>query len=116
MPLCAADASLADAVQRQDSAATVRLLSSARSLVNVAQADGTTALQWAAHWNDASMVVALIRAGADVNATNRYGVSPLVVASGIGTGVAVIDALLKREGRRPPRAFIFVNIAGTDLQ
>jgi uncharacterized protein len=95
MPLCAADASLADAVQRQDSAATARLLSSASSLVNVAQADGTTALHWAAHWNDASTVAALIRAGADVNATNRYGVSPLVVASGIGTGVAVIDALLK---------------------
>ena len=95
LPLAAADAALADAIQRQDTSATARLLAAPRPAVNAAQADGTTALHWAAHWNDLSTVTALIRAGANVNAVNRYGVSPLLVASAVGNGVAVMDALLK---------------------
>jgi ankyrin repeat protein len=95
VPLVAADAALADAVQRQDSAAIARLLASPRPAVNGTQPDGTTALHWAAHWNDPATVTALIRAGANVNAVNRYGVAPLLVASEVGNGVAVIDALLK---------------------
>jgi ankyrin repeat protein len=93
--LSAAEPTLADAIQRQDGALTTRLLAAPHPGVNLRQADGTTALHWAAHWNDLQTVTALIRAGADVNATNRYGVAPLLLASDLGTGVGVIDALLK---------------------
>ena len=48
--------------------------------VNAAEIDGTTALHWAARINDAPTADLLIRAGADVKAANRYGVTPLSVA------------------------------------
>ena len=38
--------------------------------VNARQADGATALHWAAHWDDLQVADALIRAGARVNAAN----------------------------------------------
>ena len=42
-----------------------------------AEADGTTALHWAVRQNDLELVDRLLRTGADVNAANRYGVTPL---------------------------------------
>lgn len=45
--------------------------------VNAAKADGTTALHWAAHWNDMEMVDMLIAAGAVPDPANDYGVTPL---------------------------------------
>jgi ankyrin repeat protein len=42
--------------------------------------DGTTPLHWAAHDGDAAKVDALIRAGADVNARNRFSSTPLYEA------------------------------------
>src|SRR4051794_9356664 len=69
----ASDPRLADAVERRDHAAVEALLSQ-RVDVNAAQADGATALHWAAHWNDEETVERLIRAGANVNAVNENGV------------------------------------------
>src|SRR6266496_131125 len=51
-----------------------------RADVNAAQPDGTTALHWAAHWNDAEAVSLLLRAGANAKAMNRYGATPLYEA------------------------------------
>ena len=57
--------------------------------VRAAMPDGTTALHWSAHWNDAEAVQALIGAGANVNAANDLGVTPLGVAS-TDAGPAVV--------------------------
>ena len=56
--------------------------------------DGTTALHWAAHWNDVATVDALIRAGANVNAATDIGVTPLWLACSDG-GPAIVTSLLK---------------------
>ena len=46
-----------------------------RADVNAREADGTTPLHWAARAGDLQTVDLLIRAGAEVNAVNRYGMS-----------------------------------------
>ena len=89
----AAGPDAADAAQRKDKNA-IRALIKQRADVNGAQPDGTTALHWAAHWNDAELVDLLLRAGANAKAVNRYGATPLseAVASGSGT---MVEALLR---------------------
>ena len=72
----AAGSEAADAAQRRDTAA-VRALVAKRANVNAPQADGTTALHWAVHWNDVEAARVLIKAGANPSATNRFGASPL---------------------------------------
>ena len=72
----AAGSEAADAAQRKDAAA-VRALIAKRADINAPQADGTTALHWAVHWNDAETARFLLRAGANPSATNRFGASPL---------------------------------------
>jgi ankyrin repeat protein len=62
--------------------------------VNAAQPDGTTALHWAAHWNDAEAVNLLLQAGANAKAVNRYGATPLSEAVVSGSA-KMIEALLK---------------------
>jgi ankyrin repeat protein len=61
--------------------------------VNARQADGTSALHWAAHRDNLEMVDLLLRAGAQVSAANRYGVMPLSLACTNGSA-AVIERLL----------------------
>ena len=77
-----ADGTLARAVEVRDSA-SVRQLLAARVDVNAPQADGSTALLWAAHHDDLELVDQLLRAGAHVKAANRYGVAPLT-SCGLG--------------------------------
>jgi ankyrin repeat protein len=88
-----AGADAADAAQRKDKEA-LRALLRQRTNVNAAQADGTTALHWAVHWNDEEAVNLLLRAGADARAKNRYGATPLSEAVTSGS-VAMVEALLK---------------------
>ncbi|HEX4998158.1 MAG TPA: ankyrin repeat domain-containing protein [Terriglobia bacterium] len=85
-------AEAADAAQSRNIEA-LRVFISRRGDVNAAQPDGTTALQWAAHWNDLEAVNLLLKAGANVKATNRYGVSALSEAVVSGSP-ALIGALL----------------------
>ena len=94
---------LIEAVKASDREAVRTLLQSGAD-VNAAEADGTTAMHWAAHNGDLETVEALIRENAGVNTKNRYGVAPLWLASTNGH-VDVVDALL-REGADPetPRA------------
>ncbi|MSO20547.1 MAG: hypothetical protein EXQ56_08795 [Acidobacteria bacterium] len=73
------DRRIVDAAKGQDKAA-LRTLIQQKADVNVPQADGATALHWAAHWNDLEMADQLIAAGAKPNAANDYGVTPLKLA------------------------------------
>jgi ankyrin repeat protein len=82
-----------DAAQRGDLEA-VRSLIRARSDVNKAEADGTTALHWAIRSNNLQMADMLVKAGANVQAINRYGIPPLTLAAENGSAPAV-DLLLK---------------------
>jgi ankyrin repeat protein len=89
----AAAADAADAIQNRDTDA-LRALINQRADVNAPQPDGTTALHWAAHWNDLDAVNLLLRAGANAKAANRYGATPLSEAAALGNA-AIIEALLK---------------------
>jgi ankyrin repeat protein len=75
----APDNRLVDAVEHRDGE-TARALIAQRVDANARQADGTTALHWATHWDDADLVDLLIRSGADVNVVNELGVAPLSLA------------------------------------
>src|ERR1700723_2714930 len=79
---------LVDAVKNQDSEA-VRTLLKQHVDVNAPEADGTTALHWAAHWGDLATVDALLAEGASATALNRYGATPLSEAVRIGGGPLV---------------------------
>jgi ankyrin len=87
------DARLADAVMRADQQ-TIRSLLQQKADVNATQADGMTALHWAARQNDLETAQLLLRAGAKPNAATRYGVTPLYFAGENGNA-AMIDTLLR---------------------
>jgi ankyrin repeat protein len=97
----AADSPLADAAERQDRARIERLLTE-RAAVNQPQADGMTALHWAAHHDDLPLAKQLIAAGADAKTVNRYGVTPLALACTSGNG-ALVELLLEA-GADPNKA------------
>jgi ankyrin repeat protein len=61
--------------------------------VNAAQADGATALHWAAQWDDLKMAEMLLRDGANVRATNRAGATAMTLAC-INGSAAMIKLLL----------------------
>jgi ankyrin repeat protein len=61
--------------------------------VNVRDGDGSTALHWAAHWDDLETVRSLIQAGANVDAATDLGITPLYLACTNGSG-GVAKALL----------------------
>ncbi len=88
-----ASAQIADAVEHRDKDA-VQALVKQRVNVNATQPDGTTALHWAAHWNDLETVNLLLRAGANPKISNRYGATPLSEAASVGNA-PMIEALLK---------------------
>jgi len=101
-PRAQADLRLVTALKNQN-AASARALIRQRSGVNAADVDGSTPLQWAAHWNDVETVKALLAAGAKPNAANRYGVTPLHEAATIGSAT-IVNALL-RAGAKADAAY-----------
>jgi len=87
---------LIEAVKDQDRAAVRSLLeqkAAEKADVNAAQADGATALHWAAYREDIETADLLIRAGADVNAANDYGLTPLSMACST-RNAAMVEKLL----------------------
>lgn len=64
-----------------------------RSAANAADEDGTSALHWAVHNDDAELVAALLKRGADVRRANDYGVTPLSEAA-ILANESVVRSLL----------------------
>ena len=75
----ATDTRLVDAMARQDKQAARALMKQGVD-VNAQAADGTTALHWAAHWNDLETVDLFVKAGARVNTADAHGVTPLALA------------------------------------
>jgi ankyrin repeat protein len=84
---------LADAAEKMDRSKIHALLKQ-RVDVNTPQADGMTALHWAAYQDDLDLATLLVRAGASVKAANRYGVTPLSLGCTNGDG-AMVEMLLK---------------------
>jgi len=70
------DLRLVNAVSEQDTVAVRALLKQGVD-VNAAWADGSTALVWAAHFNNLDTVDLLLHAGAKVNTADDHGVTPL---------------------------------------
>jgi ankyrin repeat protein len=84
----AADAPLADAVEKGEHV-RIRTLVAQKADVNAPQADGMTALAWAAYRDDVETARLLVGAGADVKVANRYGVTPLSLACTNGSEAMV---------------------------
>jgi len=87
-----ANSPVSDAAMKGDKAA-LRTLLDQKANVNAPQADGATAIQWAAYRDDMEMADLLISAGANVRLANREGATPLYLASIHGNPV-MIDKLL----------------------
>ncbi len=94
---------LVDAARRGDRE-TVRALVQARTEVNAADADGTTALHWVSYRDDLDSVNLLIAAGANVNAANDLGATPLWIACE-NAGAPLVSVLLKA-GANPNLALL----------
>jgi ankyrin repeat protein len=94
----AAEAPLADAAEKADWP-RVRALVKEHADVNGAQADGTTALHWAAYHDEREAARLLLDAGASAKAGNRYGVTPLSLAC--TNGNAELVKLLLAAGADP---------------
>jgi ankyrin repeat protein len=84
---------LLDAAESGDRATALRLLAE-RADPNTTGPDGTTAIMFAAHNDDLSLVQALIKAGANVKLKNQFGTSAISEAAIIGSA-PIIDALIK---------------------
>ena len=92
---------LVRAAKQRDTAA-VRSLLTQRVDVNAAEADGATALHWAAYHGDLDVVNLLIAAGARVDRANDLSITPLALASENGHA-AIVERLLAR-GANPNTA------------
>ena len=91
-PVAAQDTRLLDAARAADATGVIVLLEQGVS-ADARQADGATALHWAAYWDDAAMADALVGAGADVNTANDFGATPLWLACLNGSEAMVATLL-----------------------
>ena len=83
---------VADLAEQGNAGAVLALMKKGAD-VNRPQADGATALHWAAHHNDVALAKRLLTSGAKPNAANDYGVTPLFLAA-INGSAQMADALL----------------------
>src|ERR1700728_4595266 len=90
----AANTPIADIAMKGDMDAVRSLVKQHPGDVNSSQPDGSTALLWAAYWNDQQAVEALLAAGANVNASNRDGFTALSQACTNGNA-RMVEMLLK---------------------
>ncbi|MBN1239615.1 MAG: ankyrin repeat domain-containing protein [Gammaproteobacteria bacterium] len=88
-----AQSDVADAAMQRDNEAVRRLLQDGAD-ASMPQADGATALHWAAYHGDVALAELLLAAGADASAANRNGSTPLWLAASHGDA-AMIAALLE---------------------
>src|SRR5262245_34655349 len=93
-----ADLRLVEAVRNQD-LPQVRTLLSQRADVNTRSGDGSTALLWAAHWDQLEIAGLLLRAGANPNTANDFQMTPLSQAC--TNGSATFVELLLKAGANP---------------
>jgi ankyrin repeat protein len=91
--VAAEDVALIEAVRSAD-IGRVRALLKEGVDVNGPQADGATALHWAAHRNDLEAAELLLRAGANASAANELGATPLWLAS-VNGSATMVERLLK---------------------
>lgn len=88
-----AQTEIADAMMRED-VAEVRRLIQLGADVNATQADGATALHWAAYHRDEDMAEFLLSSGANPAIANRNGSTPLWLAANQGDA-GLIEVLLE---------------------
>src|SRR5258708_3791654 len=88
-----ADLRLVEAVRSKDTS-EVRSFLKQHADVNAARGDGSTALTWAAHWDDLDTVALLIGAGANVNAATDSGATALWEACS-NASAAMVEKLSK---------------------
>jgi len=98
LPVLAADspataAPLAAAIKAGQRAAAIEMIAKKSADVNAAEADGSTALLWAADGNDADLVARLLKAGAKPNVRNQLGSTPLAEAT-FNSNTEMVKALL----------------------
>jgi ankyrin repeat protein len=91
--LSAGDPQLAVAIKSGQRAAAMEMIAKKSADVNAAEADGSTALLWAANLNDADLAARLLKAGADPKARNQLGSTPLAEAA-FNANTGMIKALL----------------------
>jgi len=91
-----ANLTLIDAVKagNRDAVKAILATSAGKSAVNTPEADGTTALHWAARADEGMIARDLVAAGAKANVANRYGVTPLSLAAN-NASAELVDVLLK---------------------
>ncbi|HEY6347464.1 MAG TPA: ankyrin repeat domain-containing protein [Bryobacteraceae bacterium] len=112
LPVLAADVqslapTLTAAIKSGQRAAALEMIANRSADVNAAEADGSTALLWAANQNDPDLVARLLKAGAKANVQNRLGSTPLAEAA-FNANTQIIKTLLDA-GADP-------NVPGTDGQ
>src|SRR5689334_2181608 len=88
-----AEIRLIDAVKAGNHDAVRALLKTSRKDVTTAEPDGTTALHWAVRGEDEESTELLLKAGANPNSANRYGVRPITLAVTNGNA-RIVEMLL----------------------
>jgi len=90
----AGDLRLIEAIKSERSQEAATLIRQ-RVGLDATEADGSTALHWAAQLNRPDLVKSLLEAGANANVKTRYGVAPLTLAC-VNGSAAVVELLLAR--------------------
>ncbi len=87
------EAPLAAAIKAGRRAEAIDAIAKKQADVNASEADGSTALLWAANLNETDVALRLLKAGADPKVRNRLGSTPLTEAA-LNANNALIQALL----------------------